>query len=337
MGCDYPLDGWRSRVVNKSGKRSLTWDVNEAFTDMPVTIACGKCIGCRLDYARNWAIRCYHEAQMWEHNCFITLTYDDDHLPVSHSLELDHFQKFMKRLRKMFSDSKVCPINAKAWSPRIRFFHCGEYGARNSRPHYHACIFNFDFPDRVFWREKNGVKLFRSPLLEKLWTVPKDDPLMLHKAGESYGFSSVGDVTLESAGYVARYITKKIYGDSAESHYQGVNAFGEPVKLRPEYVTMSRRDGIGKDWVEKFGSSDVFPHDRVIIDGKKMKPPRFYDRFFEHVYPSDYQKMKAERKRKADLYREKQPLEDSTSRRYTKVQVRGYCLNKLTREYEDAC
>ena len=98
----------------------------------------------------------------------------------------------------------------------VRFFHCGEYGELLYRPHYHACLFGFDFSDKVLWSTRGGVRLYRSKILEKLWT---------------FGFSTIGDVTFESAAYVARYCTKKITGDKADEHYNGRS---------PEYVTMSR-------------------------------------------------------------------------------------------------
>ena len=118
---------------------------------------------------------------MYDDNCFITLTYSNQHIPADGSLDVRVFQKFMKRLRKRFGDG-------------IRFYHCGEYGSLLGRPHYHACLFNFDFPDKYLWKENNGQKLYRSPSLEELWP---------------YGYSSIGTVTFESAAYVARYILKR--------------------------------------------------------------------------------------------------------------------------------
>ena len=101
MACYYPLKGYRARAVNpKTGKRSIVFDSSLGFMDMPVEFACGQCIGCRIERSRQWAIRCVHEAQLYEANCFITLTYAPEHLPKNGSLVLEHFQKFMKRLRK---------------------------------------------------------------------------------------------------------------------------------------------------------------------------------------------------------------------------------------------
>ncbi|AXL15256.1 replication initiator protein [Microviridae sp.] len=195
-------------------------------------------------------MRCYHEASLYEDNCFITLTYDDEHLPPGGTLIKHHYQDFMKRLRWTFRPR------------RIRFFHCGEYGEKFERPHYHACIFNLDMPDKRLYSERDGVPLYTSELLDSLW---------------GHGFTTVGDVTFESAAYVARYVMKKITGEQAAEHYETFDEnTGEIFQKQPEYVTMSRRPGIGKGWLEKY-KAEVFPSDTVLINGKLVKPPKFYD------------------------------------------------------------
>jgi hypothetical protein len=213
-------------------------------------------------------MRCTFEASMHKNNCFITLTYNDEWVPSDGSLHVDHFQRFMKRLRKHFNGKK------------IRFYHCGEYGEQFGRPHYHAIIFGLDFNDKYFWSINNGNKLYRSPTLEKLWP---------------YGHSSIGDVTFESAAYVSRYILKKINGDNAEEHYQRIDPdTGEVYQVKPEYTTMSRRPGIGKDWFDKY-YSDIYPKDYVTIRGKKMKAPKFFDGQYELLYPKEYKELKRKR------------------------------------------
>lgn len=239
----------------RNGARGITFDIGKAFSDMRLTLPCGRCIGCRLERSRQWAMRCVHESELYDKNCFITLTYNPDNLPVDGSLDVSMFQKFMKRLRKRYEvlddDGKLVPGTG------IRFFHCGEYGAELSRSHYHAILFNHDFEDKKYMSTKNGNRLYRSAILEELWP---------------YGFCTVGDVTFESAAYVARYICKKINGPKAESHY-GSKA--------PEYATMSRRPGIGMRWIENFGR-EVYRDDFVVFRGQKMKPPKAYDKAFGH-------------------------------------------------------
>lgn len=191
-----------------------------------------------------------HEASMHRDNCFITLTYSDENLPAYGSLVKSDFQKFMKRLRK-----EIAPET-------VRFFHAGEYGERLGRPHYHACLFGYAFPDKVEFTRRGEFPVYRSRLLERLWP---------------FGLSEVGSLTFESAAYVARYVTKKITGKAAEDHYSVVDAeTGESVQLLAEYATMSRRPGIGARWYEKYGA-EVFPNDEVVMRGRAMKPPRAYD------------------------------------------------------------
>jgi hypothetical protein len=274
MACYSPLQGYRSAELTKLGKRkivfssSLAIDTSKLFQ---ITVSCGQCIGCRLERSRQWAIRCMHEAKLHDDNCFITLTYRDDCLPKGNTLVMRDFQLFMKRLRKRFGNS-------------IRFFHCGEYGEKFGRPHYHACLFNFDFPDKVLWKKSNGMSLFTSAILDELWP---------------YGFSTIGSVTFESAAYVARYIMKKKFGDNARLHYADIDfSTGELLfERKPEYVTMSRRPGIGKKWIDSY-MDDTYKDDFIVLDGgKKVRPPRYYDSQYELFSPSDYQRIKNLRKR----------------------------------------
>lgn len=154
---------------------------------------------------------------------------------------------------------------------------CGEYGDRNLRPHYHACIFGQDLlGDRVLLRESGGNRLYISPFLEKTW---------------GNGFCTVGDLTYESAAYVARYVMKKITGPRAAEHYGG---------RKPEFVCMSRRSGIGSSWLERYGS-DVYPADEVVYDGRRFRPPKFYD---SRLPEDELEGLKVERRRKVNKRKE---------------------------------
>lgn len=224
-----------------------------------LSLPCGQCIGCRLEKSRQWAMRCMHEASLYERNCFLTLTYDDEHLPLRSMLDYPAFQRFMKRLRKF-----AAPVQP-------RFYMCGEYGPVNWRPHYHACIFNLDFEDKQYWsRTGSGEKIYRSAKLEELWP---------------FGFCSIGDVTFESAAYVARYCVQKITGHNAKLHYQRRDADGV-YSLPAEFNHMSLKPGIGAPWLAKW-RKDVYPHDYVIVNGKECKPPKYYDRLFGREFPDD--------------------------------------------------
>lgn len=294
MPCYHPLHAWYANETNPSGKRSLVFKPQSgAHEKRQIAVPCGQCIGCRLERSRQWAIRCLHEASMHSASCFITLTYDQAHMPSGGTLVLDHFQRFMKRLRKDTPHQ------------RIRFFHCGEYGAQLQRPHYHALLFGERFNDRTFWSERNGIKLHRSQRLERLWPN---------------GFSTVGDITFESAAYVARYITKKVTGTPANLHYQG---------RKPEYVTMSRRPGIGTSWLQRY-ITDVYPSDEVHILGRgTYKPPRFYDRILLDTNPTLLLRLKEKRRQEGDSN-----PDNSGRRLYAREEVKLHQIQPLTRSYE---
>lgn len=233
MSCFAPLFGWMSRAKTDKGKRTVVFDRSLGYTDRPVTVSCGKCVGCRLEFSRKWAMRCEHEASLHDENCFVTLTYEK--MPEGGSLQPNDFTKFMKKLRRRRSG-------------RIRYLQTGEYGALG-RPHHHLLLFGCDFADcKRVKKSSTGQWLYRSEELEGLW---------------EHGFSTIGSMTFESAGYVARYSLKKMFAPQVPGRV-------------PEYMTMSRNPGIGAGWIDKY-KSDVFPDDEVIIRGGiRCKPPRYY-------------------------------------------------------------
>ena len=247
MPCYHPLHAFKAKSKDTS-KIAITFRRSESWRGEKLELPCGQCVGCRLERSRQWAIRCMHEASLYDRNCFLTLTYEDKHLPPGGSLVKSDFQNFMKRLRKKYG-------------PGIRYYHCGEYGENLGRPHYHAIIFNHDFEDKKAFSERGGNTIYTSDELSDIW---------------DYGFSVIGDVTFESAAYVARYVMKKVTGKKAVDHYGG---------LIPEYTTMSRGSkklgtgGIGKGWFDKF-YTDVYPRDAVITRGYLSRPPRFYDNLY---------------------------------------------------------
>lgn len=254
--------------------------------DVPIEVSCGQCIGCRLERSRQWAVRCLHENQMHESSSFITLTYDDEHLPVDHSLSYRDFQLFMKRLRKHFGQQF---LERGRSTNSVRFFMCGEYGELTKRPHFHACLFGLDFDDKEFYKSlPSGSRLYTSAILEKLWP---------------FGFSSIGDVTFESAAYVARYVVKKITGPRAHEHYSFTTVDGEVVQRVPEFTHMSLKPGIGATWFAKYGG-EVFPRDEVVVRGIRMKPPKYYDNLLEAKDLPSFEFVQYDRYKKSLIFAE---------------------------------
>lgn len=214
-------------------------------------------MACRLERSRQWAIRCTHEASLYERNCFITLTFDEASLPSPPSLDVRHWQLFMKRLKKA--------NNGKS----IRFYMGAEYGTKGGRPHYHAILFNHDFDDKVIHTyNSRGEPIYTSRSLERVW---------------KQGYCSVAACTFESASYVARYCTKKVTGDAAHDHYQYIDADGVVHQLTPEFSTQSKVPGIGVPWLKKY-FTDVYDHDHVVVRNRVMRPPRAYDKLYESWY-----------------------------------------------------
>lgn len=283
MPCFRPLTGWRSRVQNPTGKRSITFNFKEAksadLSDQQ-TIPCGQCRYCRLEHSRNFAIRCTHEASLYQNNCFITLTYSDENLPKYGSLDYNAPVKFMHDLRQKYGSG-------------IRSFGCAEYGEKLSRPHYHLCIFNHDFTDKIKWSENNDNPLYTSRQLADLWT---------------HGHSTIGDLTFESAAYVARYVTKKITGPIALSHYltEHINqTTGEIIQRLPERsIAVSRMPGIGRQWYEQ-NQQFLLDHDFVVSRGKKVRPPKYYDRLTEKFHPELFKAIKTLRREQGELSTQK--------------------------------
>lgn len=235
MPCYFPL-----RACLVSGPEGRRIAFNRDAVGKALSLPCSKCIGCRLERARQWAVRCVHEAQFHDDSSFLTLTYNKENLPKGGTLVKKHVSTFLKALR-----GKLTPI-------KIRFFACGEYGDKFARPHYHVLLFGYSFPDKQHHKTRNGRPLYISPLLDSVWQM---------------GDCSIGAVSFDSAMYTANYACKKLHGSAAESHYKG---------RLPEFLLMSRNPGLGKKWIEKY-KDEVYPSDEIIVNGKQQRPPRYYD------------------------------------------------------------
>jgi hypothetical protein len=237
MPCYGPITGYYPK--SGSSNKRLVFKPQDSETGIPIKIPCGKCMGCKLERSRQWALRCMHEKRLHKDSAFLTLTYDNANLPPGGTLVVKDLQNFMKRYRKIAGTG-------------VRFFACGEYGEKSLRPHYHVLLLNSDLNDRKLVKSGSEYNLYASSLLSKLWTA---------------GSHVIGDVNFESAAYVARYCTKKITGPLAKSHY------GDRI---PEFLVMSRRPGIGAGYVQKY-NSELYAHDNCIVNGHPSSLPRFYD------------------------------------------------------------
>lgn len=271
MPCYTPIVGYYGENGN------IVFNKNRAyFANQPIELPCHKCIGCKIAKSKDWAIRCWHEAQMHDgglNNCFITLTYRESDLPENGSLNKPDFQKFLKRLRR---NSKI----------KFRYFMCGEYGEKTHRPHYHAILFGLQFPDKTYLTTRKNNRVYTSKLLEKTWGL---------------GSVEIGNVTFKSAGYVARYLIKKqISTNELQERYCIYDKQTGEITIRPfEYVAMSLRPGIGHSFYEKYPDS-FFPHDHCLCpNGSKMPVPNYYRNLLRVNDPDLWDQLRKNRIEKA--------------------------------------
>lgn len=304
MACYHPIEAWKpaeGRLLFKRPQKVLP----------QLRLSCGRCIGCRLDRSRDWATRIMHETHEHEQNSFVTLTYDKKHLPENGSLVLKDFQIFCRSVRYERKRKKL---------PPFRYYHCGEYGEKKGRPHYHACVFGIDWrEDRVYVKtNKEGDRLYESEELAKHWTK---------------GSHKIGDLTWQSAAYVSRYITTKQTGENADEKYGSTwdYATGEFLGYikQPEYATMSRRPGIGFKWINKF-HGEVYPADEVIVRGHPSPPPAYYDAVMGDRNPKLMELIKIKRALKALRYKHDQTPERLATREKCKLAD----LSQYSREIE---
>lgn len=320
MACYRPLQGYYSKARTSNGKRTIVFDAGKGLLDQKISIPCGVCTGCRIGYAREWALRCVHESQLHQENCFITLTYNNEHLPENRSVDKRELQKFFKRLRKA--------------GYKFRYFACGEYGDKSGRAHYHAILFGVDFShDRYLWSVRNHIPVYRSPSLESAWADDKG----------SIGHCEIGSVTFQSCCYVARYIMKKRKGHpdardpktgkTNKDYYLALKVDtstgeAEEIQLEPEFVLMSRRPGIATGWLEKYADTDLVK-DFVTVDKAIFPLPRFYDKYLEKLDPLDMERRKVKRR----IAAEKRTKEEMTRERLDDIEFcKNAQLDQLIRE-----
>lgn len=258
MPCAAPISAWRPALGGPLVFKPPT--NGRAYT--PIQVPCGYCILCREEQARQTAVRITHEAKDWIENSFITLTYDDQHLPKHGSLDYSDLQKFWKRLRKHIGT--------------LRYYAVGEYGDKTKRPHYHACIFGHAFiEDRVITQTEPYL-LWENKRLSDIW---------------GNGRVTIGALTFETARYTASYVTKKL--KSKQRYVRLDEDTGELVAVVQPRAFMSRN--IGKNWWVTWGHQ-LKDHDRVIINGIAQKPPKAYDKWLAESEPEKLEEIKEKRK-----------------------------------------
>lgn len=308
MACYNPIVAYVVKnAKTENGKKVIIFKDNPLTDTEEIEIPCGKCIGCRMDYSKEWQVRIIKEAEQWKDNAFLTLTYNNENLPTKdvinektgevttgHPLKPEDLKQFIKKLRKVYY--------RKFGKTQIRFYACGEYGGKTMRPHYHIALFNIDttaFNDiRKIGVSNAGCPIFTSERIEKIW---------------GKGFITIGELTPESAAYIARYMLKKQKGDKKLWFY-------ESQAIVPEMTRSSTHNGIAYNFIienaEKLSESDAIYVPRRNSRPIKHKIPTYGLRVLEKESPELYEKVRKMREEA------KTPLEEKVMR--CKNNSKGY-------------
>lgn len=294
MSCYHPKTAWMKKY-DHSGKPlfKIPIDYTDKIKWKEITIPCGKCIGCRLDYSKEWATRITMEMKLYpkESNWFITLTYDEPNVPwgetinketgeiiTNQTLKPKDLTDFLKKLRRHYEYHG-------SWQG-IRFFAAGEYGSKTQRPHYHIAMMNMPIiPEELkqIGNNKQGDALYEVERLNKIWNK---------------GYVTIGELTWQSAAYVARYITKKQIGKEADLWYKSQG-------IQKEFVRMSRNPGIGMPAIT--GQLDkleqIMTEDKIRTKKKNgtldNKIPKFVNQAYRILEPEQMWLIEQERAKKA--------------------------------------
>ena len=282
--------------INQDIKRILGSNYN--YT----TIPCGNCIGCRLDYSREWANRGYLEAKCWEQNWFVTLTYDEDHITIPDEVISDagitytqeedwigtlvpeELTAFMKSLRQI--------MKREHKQDNIRFMACGEYGSDGERPHYHVILFNCNLPIETFYNSRiiNNETYWQNTIIERAWKK---------------GISNISEANWNNIAYTARYITKKINGKMSDELYKEKGQ-------EKEFFRVSRMPGIGQIYYDQH-KDEIYKRDEIIIKNRQgiisSKPPAYFDKLYEAEYPENFKRIRENRRKRM---RNENLLKDTT-------------------------
>lgn len=223
-----------------------------------VPIPCGQCIGCRIDYSKQWATRCMLEAEYHDSNYFLTLTYDEEHVPRSEYVDIEtgEIKESLTLVKKDLQDFNKRLRRALDYRDKdgFRFYACGEYGSQTARPHYHMIVYGLELNDLVFYKSTSYGALYTSPFLDKIW---------------KNGHVVIGGVSYESCAYVSRYIMKKQKGNN--------NVVYDYYNINPEFVLMSRKPGIAREYFEDH-KEIIYPRDNIVLlGGRTSRPPRYFD------------------------------------------------------------
>lgn len=250
-------------------------------------IPCGHCIGCRLNYSKQWAVRLMCELPYHKEAWFLTLTYNDENIPttvhdgkVRHPLVKKDVQLFLKRLRKRF------PPNS------VHYYCCGEYGSLTHRPHYHMILF-LDVPleettrsKNILHKVQNGNRYYVNDFIQSIWYRPGNPR-------QSAGFHYLANVSFDCCSYVANYVTKKLNGGMSYEEFGLTNVF----------AIMSQKPAIGRQFFEDH-ESDIYEQYSFLVPNMdkplRIRPPHYWDNLFDIEHHEELCDYKAVKKKAAE-------------------------------------
>lgn len=305
MPCYWPIPAYQSQ----NGRPLLLWPPVELTN---LSIPCSKCIGCRAQRATTWAQRCSHEADTWDSNIFLTLTYDDEHLPKNAELQPRHLQLFWKKVRKNATGHLRDPHRnvrltrggkeSKRQHRPIRYFACGEYGELRGRPHYHAIVFNLAVPDATHVSYRNDQPTYTSALLTRLW---------------GKGTIEFGPFTPDAACYIAQY---QLAADKLPRELQpktiAEHRLRESGRLRtPQKPFLRMSNGIGRDWFDTYWK-DLVPG-YLQTHEFKANVPRYYRERMKTRHPDMHERMLWNQER----HRQESPSDRNTAERLRDAEI----------------
>jgi len=250
-----------------------TFEKPKHKTSRAVEVPCNVCIGCKLDYERDWSVRMVHQARTSGAAEFVTLTYADENVPYGGHFVHEHFTKAIKHLRDANPDRQ------------LKYFMTAEY-QKNGNPHFHFALFGLPLDDKRYFKSENGRPYYTSETLEKAW--------------QGRGFHLTAELNLKTAAYMARYMLKDTTTKNAPKHWVYVDREGRCHDRQAPYATMSTRPAIGREWFDRYAKSDIYQSDGMVhIDGKMFPPPRTYDRWYEQQDPEHFAVIQEEREQRS--------------------------------------
>ena len=250
-------------------------------TGTAILCPCKKCNGCIMDRGKSWANRMEMELPYHKQAWFLTITYDNDHVPKSYNqglginpetgeieienltLNYDDLEKFWKRLRRWLEyHGRAIYTEYKGQTKNdLMYYAGGEYGGKTHRPHYHAIVYGLDIkPEELKeYKRARGKVYYTCDWLTKIW---------------GKGYIVVGAAEWESMAYTARYVTKKAFGPNAKEYYASL-------AVVPENSRMSKTPAIGWRYYQDH-APEIYAKDSIQLkNGKKCKPPTYFDKLFD--------------------------------------------------------